>query len=625
MSQPHRLAADAAHQFGGIELDRSKPLQFRLNGRRIQGYAGDSVLSALLASGIDAYGSLGETTLGLSESFAPLVKDRSGEALPMARLPATEGLDLTSIGSRKVRFGRSAGLGHRIDGIADAPWLRLAPAETLSADLLVIGGGVAGLAAADDAASAGRSVILIERRPWLGGDARYFGPLGDEESPETVTNRLIDKLRSAANVTLLANAEAFALTGTSALVHRIEGGRGRVVSITATGLVLATGSIQRLPIMAGNRLPGVATSMAAYHLAKRYGVVHGKSAIVATQSNYGYRLAMRLSDAGIAVHRVTDVRINPQSRFVDFAKASGLTLSGGHTPVVAQKTQHGVQVAFITIGNSATSLELNADAMILSGPFQPDLALWMQAGGGTHWSEGKLRSRGEIEHVALAGAVDGYRSLAACVASGRRAASHLFGGKTNAIADPEIDAMFETPDAPNLIAPLSAAPPAFLDSGASLIARPVPKVRPALTTYAHAPSLGDVAASVELSIIAAADAGAVAEERGAPGGDLVASDWQAPPREPDELPPWLLARLGPSPVRLHLVVDGKRRFERGALVYANTSASDPALAIGVIVAAAQDEQPGGMALMSAAALGKADRFIVETLEEPSPARPAAAG
>ena len=49
MSQPNRLFADAAHEFGGIALDRSKPLSFTLNGRRIDGYFGDTVLSAALA------------------------------------------------------------------------------------------------------------------------------------------------------------------------------------------------------------------------------------------------------------------------------------------------------------------------------------------------------------------------------------------------------------------------------------------------------------------------------------------------------------------------------------------------------------------------------------------------
>ncbi|MEO6014360.1 MAG: FAD-dependent oxidoreductase [Devosia sp.] len=619
MSQPHRLAADAAHHFGGIELDRSKPLQFRLNGRTIDGFAGDTVLSAVLAAGIHTYGLLGDASLGLTESFAPLVSSKGGSPLPMQRLLASDGLDLISIGRRKFGLGWAATLRHIIDGIADAPWLRTKPERTLATDLLVIGGGVAGLAAADTAATAGRSVILIERRNWLGGDARYFGAVGDEESPEAVTNALIATLRGSPNVTLMMAAEAFALTGLTAHVHRIEAGRGEVIEIEAKRIVLATGSLQRLAIFSGNRGPGVASTIAVYHLAKRYGVTRGKSAVVATQSNFGYRLALRLHDAGIAIGRIVDSRINPQSRFVDFAKASGLTLSGGHVPVAAIAARHTLGLAFAPTGAAAPSLNLTADQLIVSGTFQPDLALWMLAGGGTHWHEGRLLARGQVENIALVGSAAGYRSMRACVESGRVTDARLWQGTATEIADLELGAAYETEAGPTMLGPNVDGPPAFFDSGASLIARPAPNAKPLLTGEAHAPSIGDVAASVELGTIAAVDAGAVAEERGAPGADLVASNWTAPTRDADE-PAWLASRFGPAPQRPHLMVDAKRKFERGALVYANSSRPDPVLAIGVIVAAPPDGLAGGIALISQRGLTASDRFIVETLDGPSPAR-----
>ncbi|MEO7222387.1 MAG: FAD-dependent oxidoreductase, partial [Devosia sp.] len=275
MSQPNRLPADAAHEFGGIALDRSKPLSFKLNGVRIEGFAGDTVLSAVLAAGIDGYGRLGDIPLGLTGQFAPLAAGKVGEPLPIDRLPAAEDLDLTTSGKRQFSVRRGPTLGHIIDGIPEAPWLRQKPETTLTTDLLVIGGGVAGLAAADAAANAGRTVVLVERRPWLGGDARYFGPVGDEASPETITTDLIARTGSSPKITIMTNAEVFALHGTSARIHRIADGRGTVTAVTAHRLVLATGSLQRLPVFAGNRLPGVTSAIAAYHLAKRYGVVPG--------------------------------------------------------------------------------------------------------------------------------------------------------------------------------------------------------------------------------------------------------------------------------------------------------------------------------------------------------------
>ena len=85
-----RLAADAAHEFGGIELDRRKPLSFRLDGRRVTGFAGDTVLSAALACGIDTFGMRAGQPLGLGERFAPLIRFGQGGPLPMERTPAID-------------------------------------------------------------------------------------------------------------------------------------------------------------------------------------------------------------------------------------------------------------------------------------------------------------------------------------------------------------------------------------------------------------------------------------------------------------------------------------------------------------------------------------------------------
>ena len=622
MSQPNRLPADAAHQFGGIALDRSKPLSFKLNGRRIEAFAGDTVLTAALAAGIDTFGTFGDSPLALTDRLAPLATNRGKDPLPIDRLPAANGLDLTTVGRRRFGFGASHSLRHLIDGIPEVPWLRSKPDTTLATDLLIVGGGVAGLAAADAAAREGHGVILVERRPWLGGDARYFGPVGEEASPETATNDLIGRINAHPGVTVMTHSDVFALHGSTAHVHRIADGRGDIVGVTANRILIATGSLQRLPIFAGNRLPGVMSAISAYHLAKRYGVIRGRSTVVATQSNYGYRLAMRLNDAGVSVGRIVDPRVNPQSRFVDFAKASGLKLAGGQLPLAASLARrHKLHATFGNIGTPLPSLAMDTDALIVSGPFQPDLTLWMLAGGGTHWADGKLLARGHVEHVALAGSAAGYRSMSACIMSGRAAVGLLFDTARMAVEDAEIGAPYETPEAPATVAPIASGAPAYLDGGTSLIARPNPAAKPVLTTHAQAPSLGDVAASVELELTLPADAGAVAEERGAPGGDLAASTWTPKAiAATDTTPSWLAARFSDETTTVHLIVNNKRKFERGALVYANTAPADPTLAIGVIERAADANAPGGLALISSKALKGTDRFIVETLDGPSPAR-----
>ncbi len=616
-----RLAADAPHQFGGIALDRGKPLTFRLDGRLIEGFAGDTVLSAVLAAGIDTYGRLGEIPLGLGEAFAPAVATKGGPPLPMDRTPALEGLDLVTLGRRsRVPWGRARSLARVLPPASDAPWQQGTSEATLTADVLIVGGGVAGLAAAEAASAAGQSVLLVERRPWLGGDARYFGATGDEETPEAASTRLIAAVTGSANVTVLLRAEAFAVHGDSVLVQQVVGDdapQSRIVTATARRLLLATGAAQRLPVFAGNRLPRITPAIAAYHLAKRYGVAPGKLVLVATQSNYTYRLALRLHDAGVAIRRVVDTRINPQSRFVDFAKASGLTLGSGQIPLSATfRARHGLSVSFANAGTESVALSLEADALIVSGRFQPRLDLWMLAGGGARWSADHLAAEGRLDHVALAGSVAGWRSLKGCIASGADGIALLFERTRVPVEDQEIDANFETPDAPTPIAPVALGV-SFLDSGASLSRRPAVALKARPIAGGHALSLGDVGASVELGLIAGADAGPIAEERGAPGADLVASPWKPVPAEPPAAAPFLAGRFGHEPARVHLFVDGERRFAPGALVYAGGQARDPGAAIGVIVESAD---PGGIAQMLPEARTETDRFVVETLDGPSPAR-----
>jgi hypothetical protein len=122
---------------------------------------------------------------------------------------------------------------------------------------------------------------------------------------------------------------------------------------------------------------------------------------------------------------------------------------------------------------------------------------------------------------------------------------------------------------------------------------------------------------VELGIIAPGDAGAVAEERGAPGADLVASGW-TPRAESaaDSTPAYLAQRFGDAPARVHLVVDHRRQFGIGALIYRPGQVPEPMHAIGVIVEAAP---VGGIALI--ARTGLSDRYVIETEAGPSPARP----
>ena len=634
MTQPNRLPANAAHGFGGGALDRGKSLRFRLNGRLLEGYKGDTVLSAALAAGLFISGRHGDEPIALDEDFAPPIVPLHGKsALPMDRTPAQDGVDYQTLGLRRDPIASRGVLGHlrhlllgpartlnlRFDDAAGilAPWLDAKAETEHAADLVVIGAGVAGLAAAAAAAEAGKSVIVIERTPAPGGMAVYFGATDNEEQPRARIRRLQDAA-SAAGVQILCGTEALRLDGRTVIAHQVRTDgpvpTGAVLAITGKAIVIATGARERLPLFPGNRTPGVVGAHAAWRRAERYGIWAGRRAVITTPYSVAYRLALRAADAGVEVQRIVDSRIHPLSRYVDFCKATGITLASGLVPSGARplaRNQPGLSVSFAVAIDEIEqdSAAIETDQLIVGGGWQPDLSLWLAAGGSARWDAvmNWVAADGTLEHVTLAGSAAGWRSTQAVEASGR-AASGTGRRKGGRIEEKLISELYETADAPTPVAPYRASVrgATYLDHGRTLATR-----RDAasdrsgtqtLSIHARPLSLGDVAAAVSLGLIAADGAGAVAEERCMTGIEITDTGWRVPTApatpesDPPPLPVWLTGRFGTKPSFAVLKAADTRTFGIGCLVYETSDARDPAAAIGVIYAA--QAGGGGIAVTS---------------------------
>lgn len=656
MKQPNRLPAESRHGFGGGELDRTRPLRFRLDGRGIAGYAGDTVLSAVLAAGIDTAGKRGGEEIGLGERFAPAVAPVGSArdplaALPMERTPATEGLDLVTLGPsrgagwpgrlRLLLPGQAHSLRQRLDGPTPlrAPWLQL-PGEALpEADTIVVGGGLAGMSAALAAAAAGDRVVLLERRPMLGGDARFFGAVADEETPEAAIARLGAALREAPGITVLLRTEVLNAWPTGIRAHQVELREGmpvsRVVTLEAKRLVLATGAAERLPVFPGNRAPRVSGTVTAFHRAERYGVWLGHRTVFSTTRNTAYRLAMFAKDAGAEVQRIVDTRLNPQSRFIDFCKASGITSASGlvlREALPGKSRRAGLSVGF------AVAIEdveqdtgpLLTDQVIAAGGWQPALALWLMAGGRCGWNAAaaQLRAGEGPASIALAGAAAGFLGHGACQQSGRAAVAQLLGRPLVAVEDPQIDAIYETPDGITPLAPQRnrGRGRAYLDGGRSLTIRPAPSRDPDGLHFLgteRALSVGDLAAAVQAGLVPAADAGVVAAERCLNAGEITDTGWRVkrPPVEAQAapaVPGYLAGRFGTSPQVVSVLPGDGRSFEPGCLLYDSSEVSDPLRALGVVFAAAPDGGSGGIALMRKQPRNAGSRYFVRDSSGPVP-------
>lgn len=649
--QPNRLAVSANHIFSGAAIDRSRPLHFSLNGRGIAGFEGDTVLSAALASGIDTIGLHLGFPLALSAHCAPpIVLDGDQHALPMDRTPASDGAQFSTVphpqrsalsGLRKlIRPSRSLDLDLDARDALRQPWLTLKGQSGPEGDVIVVGGGVAGMGAALAAAKAGKRVTLLEVSPHLGGNARLFGTQEGEETPDDNIARLTAAIANTEAVTVYLRAKVIAARAGLVRIHLVDVGQvnptARILDIRAAQIVLATGVIERLPIFSGNRLPGIVGTLEAFDLAYHYGVWPGRTALFATVSNSTYRLAMAAADAGVTVARIEDTRTHPESRFIAFSRAYGISQATGVTiGAVAPATKSALTITpELAIGDlHGAQTAISVDRLVTCGGWQPDLSLWTMAGGDSHWDNdtAALRSGVGPEGIALAGSAAGYTTRQACIASGWDAVNAVLGRQREPFENNSIDPLYETPDATTPIAiPTASRTPSYLDGGHAPMLRPdviptrrAPRRRSntagrhALADLPHALGIADIAACVQLGLFPAERAGQVARERVAmiPIGSDPGPE-QAPSPVPAALPPHLRGRHGPDGVLWLIAAIEPRILEPGALLHGNSDDVNPWSAVGVVV---RPVEGGAIALLESSRtnMGAA---VVHEASRPVPVR-----
>lgn len=608
--QPARL--DTGHALSGQNIDRSRPGQFRLNGRAITFFAGDTVLSAVLANGVDSVGWHDGHALALTHRHAPAIAPVNAPhaALPMERTPATDGADYLLLDedlppsplARLFRRDRHS-LGLDLAKTLPRPWLDQVGTPGMETDLVVVGAGVAGMSAALAGARRGLGVTLIEARPHPGGIARLFGTQDGEDAPDETIARLGAAIAASDRITLLTRADVFAIRPGLLRLHQVvvDDGQphGRVVDLAARHVILATGSIERLPLFSGNRLPGVMGLAEAFALAHGYGVWPGASALFATSSSPAYRLAMLARDAGIAVPRILDCRTQPQSRFIEFSKAYGMTLASGTLVAAVTRGKAGLSVLpHLSLSNVPhEDVVLGADRLVVCGGFQPDLTLWHMAGGDGVWNadNATLKAVTGPDGVTLIGSAAGWQTRSACMASGEEAVNAMLGRPVQEIADHLIDPIYETPDAPAFIGQSEAKKPepTYLDGGHSYLVRPQPKVgkwprwrRPqnddwSPTETPFALGIAEVAAGVQLGVLTPDSAGPIARERAAMI-NLLPARTAVDESEPTLPPPYLQGRYPGAKLWL-IAVQGERSTEPGALLYPSATETDPLNSVGVVL------------------------------------------
>ncbi|WP_421950874.1 FAD-dependent oxidoreductase [Pelagibacterium sp.] len=622
MSGANRLGGTLPPEFSHPVIDRTRPVRFRFNGRAVSGFEGDTVLSALLATGVRIAGRYAGNVVALDEHTAPPIALEGNEtrpdlAMPMAICPAIDGAAFASVGPRpavtRTLTARllpprrdTLGLAYKTGSAEPGGWIDTEAARRITADVAIVGGGVAGLSAALAAARRGLRVCLVEKEATLGGLSVFFGKAEGEPVPEDTISALASQIGESGLITLSLSTMAFDITNAAVQAIRVNKSGGlpqpERLSITADTIVLATGMVGRMPIFSGNRLAGVDEASAAWRLAARYNIWPGGSAHIHSATNVGYRMALLGAASGKSVVRTSDPRVDPQTRFIEFCKAHGYRLGWGMTVgSVAPNRGSGLSVHLANAENGAPAEEpIACDRLIVSGGWQPDLDLWLKASGTVKWNGAiqALVADGSLGGIVLAGSVAGYLSLAGCIAHGGAALETALDGKERPVDDPRIDPVFDTPDGPMLATspaqPNAAA--AFVAPGASgMLAAPAARGWPRFpgpqqdrtgASLAGPLNVLDVVGEIVAQRLDPALAPALCAERCVLPRALEKSADPAPfsAHIADDIPLFLEHRFGAGQKQWFLNAGQQRHFDPGCLVFANTDHRSPLDAIGVVLA-----------------------------------------
>jgi len=294
----------------------------------------------------------------------------------------------------------------------------------LFADVLVIGGGQAGLEAAIAAAQAGADTLLIEQLPELGGALLYGRCGGDRKATNARRAELIERARALPRLRIMADTTCtgmFADNWTSAV-------RGtRFYKIRSKETIVATGAFDQPLVFPNNDRPGIMFADAAQRLMRLYGVRPGKRAVVATANRYGYEAALDLLDAGVAVAAVVDLNPIADGAIAEELRARGVKIISGSTLVDSRGRKRVSSVAVASIGQdgkTGVAREwIDCDLVLVSVGYSPALNLASHAGAKVTFDPqiGMHRAVDLPPGLAVAGAAAGVWSQAAVIGDSRHA------------------------------------------------------------------------------------------------------------------------------------------------------------------------------------------------------------
>ncbi|WP_400087739.1 sarcosine oxidase subunit alpha family protein [Yoonia sp. R78084] len=431
----------------GRLINKNKAVSFTFNGKHLRGFAGDTLASALLANdqmlvgrsfkyhrprGVVASGAEepnGLVNLGKGAQFEPNARVTTTElfegltAQSQNHWPSLE-FDVGAINTHLSRF-LPAGFYYKMFMYPRSFWkhvyepiirksagLGRAPKDrdqdtyehfNCHVDVLVVGGGIAGLAAAHAAGARGARVLLVEQSADWGGRAVVDTPVIDGLPAAEWVAQTVAALAEMPNVDLRLRCMGAGVYdhGYTLAYERLtdhapdtEGPRHRLWRIRAKQIVTATGAIERPLSFAANDLPGVMLASAVRDYAVNFGVSIGDRTVVVTNNDDAYRTAIVLKEAGLDVPVIVDARAEAEGELIDRARALGIRIEMGKG---IAKVKGGKRVTGVALcaqaGEGGVLEEIDCDCVAMSGGWSPVVHLWSHCGGKLNWDAEQVMFR----------------------------------------------------------------------------------------------------------------------------------------------------------------------------------------------------------------------------------------
>jgi sarcosine oxidase subunit alpha len=427
---------------GGL-INRQKTVKFSFNGRSYEGLEGDTLASALLANGVKLvarswkyHRPRGILSAGVEEPNALVQLFEGARTVPNARMtevtlvnglvahsihakPSIE-FDLRSVNSLFSRF-LPAGFYYKTFMASQKAWhffehhirkasgLGDSPTQAdpdyydkrfAFCDVLVAGGGLAGLSAALAAGATGARVIFADEQAETGGWLLTTDALVDGIPAAQWAAHALNRLKAMPEVIVLPRTTVFGyqdhnmLTLAERRTDHLEGhaktSRERLWKVRAKQVVLATGAHERPLVFSNNDLPGTMLASAVSTYVRRYAVLPGNRAVLFTNNDAAYDAALALKSAGATV-TVIDARAKPDGALSLRAQQEGITIRAGQVVVQARggKSITSVDIYGIDSNGKLTgSVSSEAcDLLAMSGGFSPVIHLQCQSSSKPVWSD----------------------------------------------------------------------------------------------------------------------------------------------------------------------------------------------------------------------------------------------